>query len=162
MLQSMTMRRTYIGILLGGLTAGVLDIVYAFVLAGLRGSDPLRVLQSVASGLLGSESFKGGLATGVLGLSLHLGITLAAAAVYFFVAGTSTFVQRHYVLFGALFGILVYVAMNFLVLPLSAVPFKITYTLPVILQGFVSHAVLVGLPIAWCLRRFSFGRQNAV
>jgi hypothetical protein len=45
--------------------------------------------------------------------------------------------------------------MNFVVLPLSAVPFKLTYSPQVIAQGFVSHALLVGIPIALCVRRFS-------
>ena len=154
------MYRPYLGVLLGGLVAGIFDIVYAFVLVGFSGNAPVRLLQSIASGLLGSEAFKGGLATGALGLALHLGITIAAAAVYFLFASKSTFVQRHYLLFGALFGILVYLAMNFVVLPLSAVPFKIKYTTLVVLQGFVSHALLVGLPIAWCIRRFAFRRQQ--
>jgi hypothetical protein len=157
---SNTTPRPILGVLLGGLAAGILDIVYAFVLAGLRGSTSLRVLQSVASGLLGAEAFKGGVATGALGLALHLAITLAAATVYFSVAKRSPLIQRHYLLFGTLFGVVVYLAMNFVVLPLSAVPFKISYTTLTVLQGFVSHAVLVGLPIAWCVRRFGFVQQD--
>ena len=157
----MTAPRPYFGILMGGLVAGILDIVYAFVLAGLRGSTPLRVLQSVASGALGSEAFKGGAATGALGRALHLGIAVVAAAAYFVGATRSARVRRHYLLCGALFGVGVYLCMNFVVLPLSAVPFKITYTVPVIVQGFVSHAILVGLPIAWCLHRFAFHEPPA-
>jgi hypothetical protein len=157
---AVTKPRPFLGVLLGGLAAGILDIVYAFVLVGFSANALVRVLQSIASGLLGSESFKGGPATAALGLALHLGITIAAAAVYFLFARKSTLVQRHYLLFGALFGVLVYLAMNFVVLPLSAVPFKIKYTTLAVLQGFVSHALLVGLPIAWCLRRFAFDRQQ--
>jgi hypothetical protein len=145
-----------LGIFLGGFVAGVLDIVYAFVLADMRGRGPLVVLQSVASGLLGSSAYKGGVSTGVLGLSLHLGITVAAAWLYFLAAKRSTLMQRRFVACGLLFGVLVYLFMNFVVLPLSAVPFHIKYTPAVVLQGFVSHAVLVGLPIAWCLKRLAF------
>ena len=153
--------RPLLGVILGGLAAGILDIVYAFVLAGLRGGTPLRVLQSIASGLLGADAYKGGIATGALGLSLHLAILIVAAAVYFLVAKNWALVRQHYLLFGALFGVLVYLAMNFVVLPLSAVPFKISYPPLTILQGFVSHALLVGIPIAWCLRRFAFERPAA-
>lgn len=152
----MATTRFGVGIFLGGLVAGVLDIVYAFVLAAMHGRGPLVVLHSVASGLLGSSAYKGGVATGALGLSLHLGITVAAAWLYFLAAKRSPLMQRRFVGCGLLFGVLVYLFMNFVVLPLSAVPFHIKYTPGVVLQGFVSHAVLVGLPIAWLLQRFAF------
>jgi hypothetical protein len=45
--------------------------------------------------------------------------------------------------------------MNFVVVPLSAVPFAIAYTPAKLAQGFLSHAVLVGLPIALAVRRWS-------
>jgi hypothetical protein len=140
-------------VLLGGLLAGVLDIVYAFVLASMRGGTALGTLQSIASGLLGRDAYKGGVATGALGLALHLAILIIAAGIYWFAARNSTFIRRHVWICGAAFGVLVYLFMNFVVLPLSAVPFHITYTPMVILQGFISHALLVGLPIALCVRR---------
>jgi hypothetical protein len=151
----MTQRRVFAAVLMGGLSAGVLDIVYAFVLAAMRNGTPLRTLQSVASGVLGKSAYAGGIATGALGLALHLAITVAAAWIYGATATRSRFMQRHVLACGALFGVLVYLFMNFVVLPLSAVPFRVNYTAAVIFQGFVSHALLVGLPIAWCLRRFA-------
>ena len=154
--ERMAASRTIVGIVLGGLLAGVLDIVYAFVLAAMRGSTPLRVLQSIASGLLGSPAYQGGLATGILGLALHLGITVVAAWVLWVAAQRSPLVQRHILWSGLAFGVLVYLFMNFVVLPLSAVPFQVKYSPAAIAQGFVSHAALVGLPIAWCLRWFAF------
>jgi hypothetical protein len=156
----MAASRTLIGIALGGLLAGLLDIVYAFVLAGSRGGTPLRVLQSIASGVLGSPAYQGGLATGILGLALHLGITLVAAWVLWFAARRSPLMQRSIVWCGLAFGVLVYLFMNFVVLPLSAVPFQVRYSPAVIAQGFVSHAALVGLPIAWCLRWLAFGSPS--
>jgi hypothetical protein len=161
----MATRRVYFGILLGGMLAGALDIVYAFVLAAMRSRTPLTVLQSVASGLLGATAYKGGLATGILGLALHLAITVVAAWAYWLAASRSPLLQRSFVACGLLFGVLVYLFMNFVVLPLSAVPFQLQYTPAIVLQGFVSHALLVGLPIAWCLQHFGLrslpGSQNA-
>ncbi|MDP3759255.1 MAG: hypothetical protein Q8R01_01905 [Ramlibacter sp.] len=152
------LRSALVALLAGGLAAGVLDIVYAFALAAARGGTPMRVLHSVASGLLGAPAYKGGVLTAALGLALHLGITFAAAAVYFAVARRSPLVQRHYLAAGSLFGVLVYLVMNFVVLPLSAVPFKVGYTPWVLLQGFVSHALLVGVPIALSLHLMRFKR----
>src|SRR2546429_6203297 len=59
-----------------GLIAGLLDITSAFVIAGSKGVGPARVLQGIASGLLGSQSFNGGLATAGVGLILHFGIPI--------------------------------------------------------------------------------------
>ena len=70
------------GILAGGLVAGILDITDALVFHGLRGVSPVRILQAIASGLLGRDAFAGGAATAALGLSLHFVIAFGAAAVY--------------------------------------------------------------------------------
>jgi len=48
--------KAYRAILWGGLIAGTLDILAAFINSGLRGVSPTRVLQSIASGLLGADS----------------------------------------------------------------------------------------------------------
>jgi hypothetical protein len=60
---------------------------------------------------------------------------------------------------GALFGVLVYLFMNF-VIPLSAIPFRITYSPLVLAKGLVSHALLVGIPIALFIRYFSMNRPT--
>jgi hypothetical protein len=57
--------RAFDTIVWGGLVAGVLDSIDADVAFGLNGMNPIRVLQFIASGLLGLASFKGGLATAV-------------------------------------------------------------------------------------------------
>ena len=55
-----------------GLIAGALDITAAFLTAWFRARvTPGRVLQFVASGLLGAASFNAGTKTMVLGLALH-------------------------------------------------------------------------------------------
>jgi hypothetical protein len=63
----------------GGWIAGILDITTAFI----RGRRPVRLLQGIASGLLGPQAFQGGWGTAVLGLALHFFIAFSAAAVYY-------------------------------------------------------------------------------
>jgi hypothetical protein len=53
-------------IILGGLIAGTLDLTSAFIVTGLRGGSHARMLQGIASGLLGADSFTGGAATAAL------------------------------------------------------------------------------------------------
>src|SRR5215210_4881560 len=69
-------------ILWGGLLAGLGDITFAFVVSGLRGVGPVRVLQSVAGGLLGDAAKTGGMGSAALGAVLHFLIASVWAAVY--------------------------------------------------------------------------------
>jgi hypothetical protein len=66
-----------------GLIAGILDITSAFVIAGIKGTGSIRMLQGIASGLLGQRSFEGGMATAGLGLTTHFLIAFTAAAVFY-------------------------------------------------------------------------------
>lgn len=142
-------------ILVGGLVAGALDITYAFVLWGLRAAvPPVRILQSVASGLLGKSAYEGGAATALLGALLHFGIAFAIAAVY---VGASRFwpaLARRATRFGPLYGIGVYLVMNYIVIPLSAFPRSGRSPAPVVwITGVLVHMFLIGLPIALTARR---------
>lgn len=142
-------------ILWGGLLAGVGDIAFAFVVNGLRGVGPVRVLQSVASGVLGSAAREGGLATAALGGALHFLIALCAAAVYWLASRRLGVLVRHAVVCGLLYGVAVFLFMNFVVVPLSAAYFKPSNAPSALLLNSAGHMLLVGLPIALAARRYS-------
>src|SRR5262245_51342902 len=108
-------------ILTGGFMAGALDITAAIVIYAFRGVPPVRILQSVAGGVLGPAAFTGGGKTAALGLALHFFIATTAAAVYFLASRGLPVLVRRPSLCGALYGIAVWAFMNFVVLPLSAV-----------------------------------------
>ena len=131
-------------LLWAGLTAGALDITAACVTNFLRaGMSPVRVLQSVASGLLGQGAFEGGLPVAALGLVLHFVIAFGAAAVYVAASRKLRFLVEHPVVCGLLYGAAVYAFMNSVVVPLSAAPFQIPYNL----VGLTVHLFCIGLPI---------------
>lgn len=140
------------GILWGGILCGVFDLTYAFIYYGMRGATPIAILHSIASGLLGAAASKGGLATAALGFVLHFVIAFGAATVYYLASRKMTFLLRHAVVCGLLYGVAVYLFMNFLVLPLSAFPRKLSYPPGVLIPGIACHMVLVGLPIALAIR----------
>ena len=71
--------RYWTTVLWAGLAAGVGDTLLALVLFQV---SPVRIFQSVAAGLLGRDSFQGGVATAALGMFLHFFIATTAAAVY--------------------------------------------------------------------------------
>lgn len=144
-------------ILVGGLIAGALDILYAVVFSGFRGVPAARILQSVASGLLGRAAYEGGAPAAALGLVLHFLLALLIAAIFYVASRRFQFLIRHPVTAGAIYGIGVYAVMNLVVLPLSAFPGKMTFVPIVVVTGLFVHAFLVGVPIALAVRRASTG-----
>lgn len=142
-------------ILWGGLLAGVGDITFAFVVSGLRGVGPVRVLHSVAGGLLGTAAREGGLAAAALGAALHFLIAAAAAAVYWGASRRLKVLVRRPVVCGLLYGVAVYLFMNFVVVPLSAAYFQPSRAPSALLLNSAGHMLLVGLPIALAARRYS-------
>ena len=146
--------KAYRAIPVGGLIAGVLDITAAFVVNGLRGRSAIWVLQSIASGLLGPTSYKGGFKTAALGLALHFLIATTATAVFFVASRPLKFLVRQAIVCGLLYGVAVYLFMNLVVLPL-AFPFKIAYPVKQVVIGLLVHMSCVGLPISLVVRRYS-------
>ncbi len=152
--------RTAALVVTGGLVAGMLDLAYACAFWALKGGVPARrILQSVAAGLLGPASFAGGRASAALGFVLHFGIALGMAAVYWRAALRWPVLGLRPVPCGAAYGLLLYVVMNAVVVPLSAAPRASRDRLWVAL-GIVVHVFLVGLPIAVCVARAVTSRPS--
>jgi hypothetical protein len=135
----------------GGMIAGVLDIISAFIDFGWQGTSPVRVLQAIASGLLGATSFEGGWSTAALGALLHFLIAFAAAAVYVGASRKLRFLIDQAFIAGVLYGAVVYLAMTFVVIPLSRCPFAGKFSV----KGLLVHIFLIGLPIALSARHYS-------
>ncbi|HMJ26066.1 MAG TPA: hypothetical protein VK475_09570 [Pyrinomonadaceae bacterium] len=143
-------------ILLGGLIAGTLDISYACIFSYVRrGTSPVRVLQSVASGALGRSSFDGGARTAALGLVFHFLIATIAAAVYYLASRPLRFLVNWAIVCGPLYGLGIYLVMNFVVLPLSAIGARPSLPPAVLISGLLIHMFGIGLPIALIVRRYS-------
>lgn len=141
-------------IVLGGVMAGVLDISAAFVNGGLNGRSPMFVLQSVASGLLGRESYKGGFKSAALGAVLHFSIAFVACTVYYIASRKINVLIRQPIVCGLLYGVAVYMFMYLVVLPLR---FQRSFvqSLTVVATDVAIHMFCVGLPISLAVRRYS-------
>jgi hypothetical protein len=139
-------------LLYGTLAVGVLDITDAFVFFWLRsGAAPIRILQSIAAGLLGRASFSGGWRTAGLGLLLHFFISFVVVLVFLMVSRLLPVLRRHAIAAGLLYGIAVYLTMTFIVVPASAAAGG-TPPWPVALNGVLIHMFGVGLPAALAAR----------
>jgi uncharacterized membrane protein YagU involved in acid resistance len=148
--------KAYQAILWAGLIAGVLDITAAFVNHGLRGRSPVWVLQSVAGGWLGVDTFKGGLKTAMLGIVTHFFIATMVAAVYYAASERLPLLKRQAIICGLTYGVAVYLFMYMVVLPLSAYHFKFfSQSVTAIFTGVLIHLFCVGLPIALVIRRIA-------
>ena len=139
-------------IIFGGTIAGVLDAIDGVVAYGFLGLNPIQVLQYIASGAFGAAAFQGGLAMAGAGALFHFFIAFVVAAVYYPGMRAVPQITRHYLGTGLLFGAAVFLVMNYLVLPFSAVA-PSAFSLPLFLNGVIGHALFVGLPIAWFAQR---------
>lgn len=124
--------------ILAGLAGGAADILTAFVI--YRPASPMVILQSVASGLLGAESFSGGRATAAIGLVAHFAIAIIFAAIFIAAALQAPVALRRPVLSGLLFGVTVYGVMNAIVVPLSQAASRPAPPDMMIALGLLAHA----------------------
>lgn len=142
-------------ILWAGLIAGVLDLAAACAVSWLRGGvTPFAVFNYIASGIYGRGAFGGGTMMAVQGVALHFIIATIWAAVYYLASRRLKFLVTQTITSGVLYGVVVYLFMNFVVIPLSAVARR-----PVPLSGQIIGVLIIifciGLPIAFIVRRFS-------
>src|SRR5262245_50023483 len=146
--------RAFAAIFYGGLTVGILDGSYAVISAYLRnGVTPNRVFNSIASGLLGRPALSGGIATSVLGVLLHFLFAFGVATFYYYASLKLPMLIHRPVLWGPLYGVVVYFVMQFIVVYLSAAPpLRGGHTLSSVLNGLIVHVLLVGSPAAFIAR----------
>ena len=140
-------------IVVAWLTAGILDITSAFVIAEIKGTGSIRMLQGIASGLLGLRSFQGGLLTAGLGLAIHFFIAFTAATLFYLISEKFSFLIEHAIVAGFLYGIAVYLFMYWIVIRLvfpNAHP-----SLSRDITAVLVHMFLIGLPISLIVSRYS-------
>lgn len=142
---------------IGWLVAATCDICYATGFSyAYRGVAPSRILQSVASGILGADAYQGGARTAVLGLGLHYLNALIITCIFFAAAALVPALVRKPILVGVLYGIVIYAVMNYVVIPLSRIGPRPTPPTPTWVTGLLVHMFLIGLPIvlaAWRAQR---------
>lgn len=138
-------------LLFGGMAVGVLDILKPILFTLMRGGSPIRMLQGIASGALGKESFQGGYATAFMGLGFHFFIAFTVFATYYFASRWLRPLETHALPLSALYGIAVYFFMQFVVLPLSAIG-PVKHPPGVLIDGILTHIFCVGLPTGFVVR----------
>jgi hypothetical protein len=109
----------YRRILLAGLVAGTLDIGAACLINHV---GPIIICQAIARGILGKASFGEGFRSAAFGLVLQWLMSILIAACGFFAARRlPRALKGRWVAAGLLFGGVIFLVMNYVVVPLSAV-----------------------------------------
>lgn len=153
-LSAATVTRPAMLLIGGAIFVGTLDLLYA---CGywwlLHGVLPARIIQVIASGVLGRRSFDDGGASVLLGLVLQYAISFVMVWAYYLVSGwMPALIRRGIWIYGVLYGLWLYVAMNDIVVPLSAA--MKGSTVPSWVVGSVlESALLIGPLVAWIARR---------
>jgi hypothetical protein len=147
--------RAITAIVVGGVAAGVLDISSAIGAWLPRGVSPVRILQSVAAGVYGAEARRGGWKTALVGLGLHFLIAFTAAALFYLASRKLRFMTARPVIAGFIYGELVYLFMNFVVVPLSAIGERFPFSWQSLITGPVGHLIFVGLPISLAVSHYA-------
>jgi hypothetical protein len=125
--------------------AGTLDIAMAFLTSE---RSPSQVLRSVASGPFGGAMSDGGSTAALLGLLVHFTIMAVMVVVFVVVSRRWPGLLARAWLSGAIYGLLLYLVMYWIVLPWRW-PSVFPVAEPVeVAMALFAHVVLVGIPIA--------------
>jgi hypothetical protein len=114
------MKRALPTLLLGGLTVGTLDALFAWVYWHSKGITFARLFRGIAGGLLGDSASAGGVEIAWLGAALHYFIAFCMVAAYFVASKRLPALTRRPISIGLAYGVFLYLFMNLVVLPLSA------------------------------------------
>ena len=145
-------RRWASSVLKSSLIVAILDGLAAVISAQLQfGIGPQRVFQYIASGLMGQDAYSAGLAAASFGLLLHWLIALTWSGFFFLLFPKQRISVAAKVLAGILVGLVIYITMQYVVVPLSLVAAR-----PPMLriEQALIHIFFVGIPISFSAARF--------
>jgi hypothetical protein len=146
-------------ILLATLVAGTLDILAAVILSLVFGRGPMTMLRGVASGPFPAAT-EWDVAGSVLGLAVHFTLMAVMVTVYMIAADRRPALREKPLQWGVIYGLITYVLMNLVVVPL-----RFPAAFPPSPRGVATqlfcHIVLVGIPIAWIAARHFRSRSAA-
>ena len=139
-----------------GLVAGTLDIAENIIFNHFRGVTMKMIFQYIASGLIGMKSFSLGGESVALGVAIHYTIAMTWTVVFYFLSRKLLILTRQAAISGIVYGAVVYVIMNFIVLPLTAVPHAPrAMTLASRVSGVLALLFCIGLTISLLTRKYA-------
>ena len=143
-----------IAVLRAGLIVGMLDILAAFLHFYFKThNNPIVVLHYIASGVFGSDAYKGGLEMAIWGLLFHFVIAFAFTILFFMLFRSLPAIRRIGLLSGILYGPFMWAVTQFIVIPLS----KISSSSPLhFIDVTIAISILIvciGIPLYYLARQ---------
>lgn len=139
-------------VLIAVAVSGTLDILSAFFFGGIGGVGPGKILRYVASGPFGDSMRDGGSLAAIAGLGVHFTLMAIMVSLFFLIASRFDIVRRKWFIAGPLYGILIYLVMYWIVVPMrfGTTPKTDLWSVG---NALFSHIVCVGLPMAFIASR---------
>ncbi len=150
------MTRFWKAVLLTTLVAGTLDIIAAHIDQTIRtGAFPVRMFYIIAAGAIGlKNALNGGPGIILLGIFIHYFISFSFTLLFFLLYPTITRLSTNKYLNGGFFGLIVWGTMNFIVLPLTALPNKPFVFNVQAVVGFLVLMVVFGIPVSVMVHKY--------
>lgn len=139
------------GIIAGLAGAVIVDFYLILTIVALSHSATLiSFYQFIASGAIGPSAFTDGTAGALIGVAVHLTVSVAWGVGYAYVALRTPQVRSRPIVSGICFGLMVMVAMQ--LIEVAAGIYRIPDATALI-NGLIAHAFFFGLPIALIVTR---------
>jgi uncharacterized membrane protein YagU involved in acid resistance len=143
---------TWQATLIGTAAVAIIDGLDAVIFSGMRGVPPMRLFQAIAFSVLGPDTYSYGLSSALLGVLLHISVAFGIVSVYVQVSRWMPALRKYPFVFGLSYGIVVWLVMNFVILPLTRIGVPRLSGLTVV-NGILIHMLGVGLPAAHAASR---------
>jgi len=145
-----------------GLIAGTLDISENIIYNHFRGVTMKMIFQYIASGLIGMKSFSLGAESVALGVAIHYAIAMTWTLAFYFLSRKLTILTRRAAISGIVYGGVVYAIMNFVVLPLTALPHAPkAMTVASRVSGVLALLLCIGLTVSLLMRKYAPAADGA-
>ena len=142
--------------------AGTLDIIAAYlqIWAG-SGKFPFMMLKGIAAGALGvRRAMQGGVGTMALGLFFHYFISFAFTLLFFLLYPRVSLLRKNPYVIGTVYALFTWAVMNYIVMPLSALPWPLPdFGSKQLYIGLIVFVLIFGLPIVFGTSRFYCRRE---
>ncbi len=145
-------------ILIAGFIAGTLDALAAvfFFTPAITMENISKIFETIASGLFGKSAYSGNSFYPVAGLLLHYLIAFIWTVIYFFVY---RFLPRNFILLKCIgIGIVIFIIMNYIVVPLSQAP-VFHYLVKDAIFSILILSAAIGLPLSLIIRKPSTKKE---
>lgn len=148
-------------ILIASLLAGTCDAIAASISYIIKyNKNPVNVFVYVASGVFGKDAFSSDTSIAWWGLLFHYLIAMSFTITFYFIYPYLSKLTKNKVLLAILYGLIVWLIMNFIVVPNSNVPKSTApFDFAGAIRGLLILMVAIGLPLSFVIGIYYRKRQ---